>query len=90
MFGTLTFLLLYGMREQYFKLKYRFFYVSGFIILSMAYGLLTEILQAKVFVGRNGNVYDFLADSLGAILGWLTFYLLYRKNKYKISNTNTN
>jgi len=89
MFGMLSFLLLYGMREQYFKLKYRFFYVSGFIILSMAYGLLTEILQATVFVGRNGNLYDFLADSLGAILGWLTFYLMYRKKNNEITNINT-
>ncbi len=82
MFGTFSFLLLNGLREHYFNSRYRLYYVAGFVILSMAYGLLTEVLQAHVFVGRDGNVYDFLADSVGAILGWLVFRLKYRKRKY--------
>jgi VanZ family protein len=82
MFGTFSFLLLNGLREQYFNSRYRLYYVAGFVILSMAYGLLTEVLQARVFIGRDGNVYDFLADSVGAILGWLVFHLRYRKRNY--------
>jgi len=82
MFGTFSYLLLNGFREQYFNSRYRLYYVAGFVVLSMAYGLLTEVLQAHVFRGRDGNVYDFLADSAGAILGWVIFRLKYRKRNF--------
>jgi VanZ family protein len=60
----------------------------GAVGITLAYGLLTEVLQAHVFVGRYGNVYDFYADSIGAFCGWFMFSLIYRKKIKTFSNTN--
>lgn len=83
-FAVLSFLILYGLREQYYASNRRYLFVIGAVGLSLAYGLLTEVLQATVFVGRDGNTYDFYADGIGAFAGWLAFYVLCRK-KMKIN-----
>ena len=78
-FGTLSFLLFFNFREQYFNSKKRYRIVLAIVCVSLAYGLLTEVLQDTVFIRRDGNVFDFLADGLGAIAGWLAFKLIYQK-----------
>jgi len=80
-FGVFTFLTLWGYRAQY-KLPARRYYLVGFAtLLGIFYGGVTEILQEMVFTGRYGNVFDFLANAIGAILGSAVFMLLARKNK---------
>jgi len=79
LFGGQSFLILYVFRQQYFIGNHRLLIALSAIGFSTFYGLLTEVLQNYVFIGRNGNVYDFIADALGALLGFLAFYLLYRK-----------
>ncbi len=78
-FGVLAFLILFGYREQYFNSKKRYLFGLVAIIVTAVYGLTTEILQYYVFVGRNGSRFDFFADTIGAIIGWLLFVYLYRK-----------
>ncbi|MEJ2595384.1 MAG: VanZ family protein [bacterium] len=82
-FGVLSFLILFGVMEQYLESRHRYKYVLSAVGISLAYGLLTEVLQTYVFIGRYGSVYDFLADALGAVLGWLAFRMVYEK---KIKN----
>lgn len=74
-FSTLGFLIFYGFSEQYLKSKKRYLFVLAVLLVTMSYGMITEILQRYVFIGRNGNVYDFLADVLGGIIGFLAFIL---------------
>src|SRR5690242_14174949 len=46
------------------------------VLLSTAYGVLIEILQATVFVDRTGDVRDAIANGIGALLGmWCFSYL---------------
>lgn len=80
-FGVQTVLLLYAFRAQFLLRKLRWLY--GVLILSLTtlFALLTEILQKYVFIGRHGNAYDFLADLLGVIIGFLAYYLLIIKKK---------
>ncbi|HEY9115635.1 MAG TPA: VanZ family protein [Bacteroidales bacterium] len=80
-FATLGFLLFYGFHEQYLKSKRRYLYVLAVLMATMAYGMITEILQRYIFIGRNGNMYDFLADSVGGVLGFLAFILYNKKKK---------
>lgn len=80
-FATLGFLLFYGFHEQYLKSKRRYLYVLAVLLATMAYGMITEILQRYIFIGRNGNMYDFLADSVGGVLGFLAFILYNKKKK---------
>jgi len=76
LFGGQTFLILFAFRDNLRDKKTRRKLVITAITIGVAYGLLTEILQAYVFIGRDGNLFDFIADFLGAILGFLAFYLL--------------
>ena len=78
-FGVLAFLILFGYREQYFSNKKRYKFGVAAVIITALYGLITEVLQYYVFIGRSGNRFDFFADALGAVLGWLAFSYLYRK-----------
>lgn len=79
MFGTLSFLIFYSLRKQYRKSKQRYMYVLVILGVTLAYGLLTEVLQANVFVGRDGNIFDFIANSIGALTGWLAFVIMDQK-----------
>ncbi|PLW96073.1 MAG: hypothetical protein C0591_09685 [Marinilabiliales bacterium] len=81
MFGILSYLALYGYRQQYLKSLHRSFIVLVVILLSVFYGLVTELLQLYVFTGRNGNVYDFMANAIGAITGGVAYFLQHAKNK---------
>lgn len=79
LFGGQSFLILFGYREQYFKGSRRLQIATLAIGIGIAYGLLTEVMQNLVFVGRDGNLFDFIADTIGAFIGFLAFYLLFRK-----------
>ena len=90
-FGLLSFMTLWGYRnvipqknKNYFR---KLLVVSSLVTIS--YAGLTEILQKYVFVGRYGCVYDFIADTIGCILGVLAFMFYCKKNK-KISRSKMN
>jgi len=84
MFGTLAFLIPFGYRADYRHQKddfgKRLLWLS--LLISIAYGGLTELLQKYVFYGRVGSLFDFYADVIGCILGVFIFKLSYQK-KYK-------
>lgn len=79
-FGMMSFLILFGAREQYDIGALRYKIVFAAIGFTLMYGLFTEVMQEYVFIGRDGNAFDFIADSLGAVAGWLVFLIIYKKN----------
>lgn len=85
-FGVLVFLILFGFRKQYFTSKKRYIFGIVSVVITSLYGMITEILQHYVFIGRSGNRFDFYADAIGAFLGWIMFYLIYRKKISLIEN----
>lgn len=87
-FGVFSFLILRSIPPQYFESKKRYVFVALAIGIALAYGLLTEVLQAHVFIGRDGNAFDFFADGIGAFLGWLAFWIVYRKKIKSYSTKN--
>lgn len=80
-FGILSYLILFGNRQQYLKYKNRSYYIIIAVLLSAVYGLITELLQYYVFIGRNANIFDIYADTIGAIAGGMAYYLQHFKNK---------
>jgi len=80
-YGVFTFLLLWGYRAQYNASKHRSKLVWLIFILGVLYSGITEVLQATVFIGRYGSVFDFLANTIGSIIGIIVFMLFARKNK---------
>ena len=81
MFGVLSYLILYGNRQQYIKSRNRSYYIVVAVLISAAYGTVTELLQYYVFIGRNANVFDGAANILGAAGGGLVYFLQFNKNK---------
>ena len=46
------------------------------ISLSTIYGGVIELLQHYFFIGRYGDVLDFVANTIGAVIGALSVYLI--------------
>lgn len=85
LFFVFCFLLFYGFFKQYSISKRRFKYISICFSIGVIYAALTEIFQVYVFIGRNGNIYDFIADVVGCILG-ISFFLLINRKKIREIN----
>ncbi|MBL6944536.1 MAG: VanZ family protein [Bacteroidales bacterium] len=80
-FGVQAFLLMFAFNVQYLSAKERFVYGALLLLAAILFALLTEVLQAFVFIGRNGNVYDFIADVVGVLAGLLAYILFYKKKE---------
>jgi VanZ family protein len=78
-FGVLVFLILFGFREKYFFSTKRYWFGIISVLITSVYGMIIEILQLYLFIGRSGSRFDFYADAIGALLGWIGFYLVFRK-----------
>jgi len=82
-FAVQTFLLLIPFDEQYLAGRNRFLYRIALLSVVILFALLTEVLQTYVFIGRYGNVYDFIANIIGVGLGLLAYILFNKKKKTK-------
>ncbi|MGN0034059.1 MAG: VanZ family protein [Candidatus Limimorpha sp.] len=82
MFSGLSFSILIGFKGTFANesRKSQNTLLLSALIISILYGALTELLQKHVFFGRYGCVFDFLADTIGCIIGVLLFKLLLKKN----------
>ena len=63
-----------------FNMESRNYNLFLFISISL-YGLMIEILQGLLVPNRNFDLFDLLADMLGAYLGLLVWARVYKKNK---------
>jgi VanZ family protein len=86
MFGVFTFLIMWGHRVQYREKSKRTRFVLNTFILGVFYSALTEILQDVLFAGRDGNIFDFMANCVGVLLGIGLFHLLF-KNKIRAAKS---
>ena len=83
MYAGFAFACLWGYRKQYVSNDeaYRKKAILLAVIISIAYGGLTEIMQEYLIPYRTGDWLDFLADSIGTIVGALVFYLFFHRKK---------
>jgi len=63
----------------YRKLKSRRNSIILVVIVGMLYAMTTELLQNYIFIGRNGNLPDAIADFIGVLLG--IWYFIKKTNK---------
>ena len=72
LFAGLSFLLLSGLEKQYFRYNRRYIQVivAGF---SIGIAMITELLQWQLPIKRDGNIYDFIANFAGIVVGFLLF-----------------
>jgi VanZ family protein len=86
MFGIYAYLLLEGfVRHQSPFLRKNPVIIS--FSVGMVFAILTEVAQKYVIFGRNGNQYDFMADMLGWVIGYLSWRLIRRNDKKKLSTS---
>ena len=83
MYATFAFLCLWGYRKQFVSngLAYQKKALLLAVVISIFYGGLTEMLQEYLVPGRTGDWFDFLADSIGTLLGVYVFLLFYLQKK---------
>lgn len=83
-FIVFTVLLFHGLVLHYRERISLWMYALIVIGTGVFYGGITELLQAYIFVWRQASVYDFIADSVGCIAGYLLFrnVISKRLNKY--------
>ena len=83
MYTTFAFLCIWGYRSPYIS-KDRTKRIKALVltaIISIAYGGLTELIQEHLVPTRTGDWFDFLADSIGTLLGISIFGIFFRKKK---------
>ncbi|MCR5658384.1 MAG: VanZ family protein [Bacteroidales bacterium] len=83
MYAGFAFLCLWGYRKQFIsngkEYKKRALHIA--LVVSIAYGGLTELMQEYLVPLRIGDWRDFIADCIGTLLGVTFFYLFYRHKK---------
>ncbi|MDR0604114.1 MAG: VanZ family protein [Bacteroidales bacterium] len=82
LFGIFSFFLLRGFAKVcVFVIPQKHYLIT--LIISIFYGGCTEYLQYILNIGRDGNIYDFYANTIGAILGCLLFFKPKLRNRKK-------
>lgn len=85
-YAILVYLLIRGFTKQSSFIKLQQYAIYFALIFGIFFGLFTEVLQKFVFIGRYASVYDFIANTLGCLLGLTVYSLINRKFKRKIGN----
>jgi len=84
MYAGFAYACLWGYRKQFVSngLAYKKRAILLTVIISIAYGGLTEIMQETItLLRRSGDWRDLIADAIGTALGVLVFYLFFRRKK---------
>jgi len=83
MYAGFAFACVWGYRKQFVSngLDYQRKAIVITIIISIAYGGLTEILQEHFVPKRTGDWFDFLADAIGTCFGATIFCFFYKNKK---------
>ncbi|CAN5628429.1 hypothetical protein BH11BAC1_BH11BAC1_27620 [soil metagenome] len=84
LFGVLSFLLIKAFNDQVTVEILTEHPKLISIVITSVYGVLIEILQEYCILGRNGDVFDSLADALGAILGLWVYNYWSKRRQAKI------
>ena len=83
MYAGFAFLCLWGYRRQFIDngKSYRKKALRLAVIISIAYGGITELMQEFLVPSRTGDWFDFASDSFGTLVGASFFHLFYRHKK---------
>ena len=87
LFGTYAYLLSAGFRKQSNSSLLARYPVIFSIIIGIVFAFFIEVMQKHVIPGRNGNMYDFIADVLGTILGVTAWHITGRNGKKNLHSS---
>jgi len=81
LYFVLTMFVLAGTDKWLGKIKFIFFFII--VLMCVSYGALIEYLQGTLFVARSMDIFDFIANSIGVIVGAILFSGLYKRKFLK-------
>ena len=83
MYAAFAFACLWGYRKPFVSngIGYKKRAILLAVVISIAYGGLTELMQEYLVPSRTGDWFDLLADSVGTLIGALLFHLFFRHKK---------
>ncbi|MBS1628139.1 MAG: VanZ family protein [Bacteroidetes bacterium] len=77
-FATLAFLFIYPRRKDEEEMKNLWVFIV--LMACLTYAVVSEMIQELFIPHRTGDIFDFLADSVGALI----IYFWYRYHNYEI------
>ncbi|HNW97191.1 MAG TPA: VanZ family protein [Bacteroidales bacterium] len=80
-FGIFVLLLIVGFKKQHTYINLHYHAKWHAVVFGIIYGVITELLQLIIFTHRTADIIDIIADSIGCLLGLLTFNFIYWKEK---------
>lgn len=85
LFGTFSFLVMHGFKAQFSSKESRSIAIKT-AVFGMVFGGITELMQSYVFVGRDGNIFDFFANFIGTLIGIGIYFVFWKNKRKKLSN----
>jgi VanZ family protein len=82
LFAVLFFLLSVGFIKQRTFPYLRINTLSKVLLISLLYGLVIEVLQGAVFIGRSIDLYDAIFNGIGCLVGYGLFLAIYGRESY--------
>lgn len=86
MFGVYVYLFTTGVHKSYPEKKFNMILFAA-VISGIFYGGLTELLQNYIFISRNCNIYDFIANTAGCFTGVAAIKIRFRKADCQSGNS---
>jgi VanZ family protein len=77
LFGILTFLMIVGFAKQYSVLRLKLYPIQYSLFISFMFGIFIELMQHFFIPGRQGDIIDVLANTIGCLLGIVLFKWIY-------------
>ena len=84
LFGVFFYLLSKGTAKKIGAVKLAIKRILALLLIGIVFAALTEILQAKLFIHRNGSLYDFIANVIGCLIGLSIYLILTKKKQIKL------
>nr|WP_304608552.1 VanZ family protein [Pontibacter anaerobius] len=77
MFSVLCFLMIVGLSKQYTFPHLHHYAIRASLFISSLFGISIELMQHFFIYGRQGDIIDVLANTIGCLLGIVLFKLIY-------------
>ncbi|WP_230680011.1 VanZ family protein [Pontibacter sp. 172403-2] len=77
LFTILIFLMIVGLKKQFSYLKLRHYAIRISLSTSVIFGIAIELMQHYFIAGRQGDIIDVLADTIGCLAGIVLFKWIY-------------
>jgi VanZ family protein len=84
-YAILSFQLIVGLKKQYSFVKLKHLTIRIVLIFCIVYGILMELFQRFMLSDRIADIYDVIANSIGAFIGWGLFVWVYHPRKEETS-----